>query len=51
MDIRVLDEVVEIENAGLMLFAHAEDGKGLFSGCKLRDARGYYSYCGYDRRS
>jgi len=40
MEFRVLDEVVEIEGAGLMLFAAEEDCKALYGGCSIRDGRG-----------
>ncbi len=40
MEFRMLDEVVEIEGAGLMLFAAEEDGRILYNGCKIRDIRG-----------
>lgn len=40
MEFRVLDEVVEIEGAGLMLIAAEEDCAMLHGGCNIRDARG-----------
>lgn len=40
MEFSVLDEVVEIEGAGLMLFAAEEDCRMLHSGCRIRDIRG-----------
>lgn len=40
MEFRVLDEVVEIEGTGLMLFAMQEDCQMLFDGCRIRDSRG-----------
>jgi hypothetical protein len=40
MEFRVLDEVVEIEGAGLMLLAAQEDCALLYDGCRIRDARG-----------
>lgn len=40
MEFRMLDEVVEIEGKGLMLFAMAEDVTGLYDGCRIRDSRG-----------
>jgi hypothetical protein len=40
MEFRVLDEVVEIEGNGLMLFAAEEDCRMLFDGCRIRDSKG-----------
>ena len=40
MEFRVLDDVVEIEGKGLMLFAAADDCGLLNDGCKIRDRRG-----------
>ena len=40
MEFRVLDEVVEIEENGLMLFAAEEDCRMLFDGCRIRDSKG-----------
>lgn len=40
MEFRMLDEVVEIEGKGLMLFAAAEDCAALYDGCTIRDSQG-----------
>lgn len=40
MEFRILDEVVEIDGKGLMLFAAAEDCQRLYNGCIIRDSRG-----------
>ena len=40
MEFRVLDEVVEIEGKGLMLFAAEEDCPTLNDGCRIRDSKG-----------
>lgn len=40
MEFRLLDEVVEIEGKGLMLFAAVEDCAALFDGCMIRDSQG-----------
>ena len=40
MEFRVLDEVVEIEGAGLMLFAAEADCAALRGGSRIRDIRG-----------
>ena len=40
MELRLLDEVVEIEGEGLMLFAAADDCRLLYDGCRIRDSRG-----------
>ncbi|MBN1776729.1 MAG: hypothetical protein JW811_01280 [Clostridiales bacterium] len=40
MEFRVLDEIVEIEGKGLMLFAAAEDCQAMHGGCRIRDVRG-----------
>jgi hypothetical protein len=40
MEFRVLDEVVEIEGTGLMLFAAEEDCPALRGGGRIRDVRG-----------
>ena len=41
MEFRTLDEVVEIEGKGLMLFAMAEDLQAVpGDGCRIRDSRG-----------
>ena len=40
MEFHVLDEVLEIEGAGLMLLAAEEDCAALYPGCKIRDSRG-----------
>ena len=40
MEFRVLDEVVEIEGTGLLLFGVEEDCQMLYNGCRIRDSRG-----------
>jgi arginine/lysine/ornithine decarboxylase len=40
MEFRVLDECVEIEGAGVLLFASQEDSEKLTQGCAIRDIRG-----------
>lgn len=40
MEFHVLDEVLEIEGAGLMLLAAEEDCACLYAGCRIRDSRG-----------
>ncbi|HPJ02497.1 MAG TPA: hypothetical protein PKU80_06630 [Candidatus Limiplasma sp.] len=41
MEFRLLDEAIEIEGKGLMLFAMAEDlSIGMSDGCRIRDSRG-----------
>ncbi len=40
MEFRVLDECVEIEGAGVILFASEEDSLKLGQGCVIRDIRG-----------
>ena len=40
MEFHVLDEVVEIEGKGLLLFVMTEDCPALYDGCTIRDSRG-----------
>jgi len=40
MEFRILDELVELEGIGIMLFIAREGSKPLYDGCKIRDIRG-----------